>query len=236
MNRGWKHEGWRHSLAARGVRTYRKYKERLPGGLSSGMSPKNFDPVQLDKGEKVELEHTSDKAIAREISQDHLAENPNYYKELEKIESKDPGLVAKANGVPIYAKRLESGYVYPITPHDAKKVLEKQGEHTKGIKAVKFVMPKDAMQKDAYAQYVRSKREILIFAQKKKGDKISGEEAGRLRELIKSYVVPHEVGHHVSLYRMKKTDTNLNVAEARADAHAAGMGVMDRDVEMFVKR
>ena len=39
---------------------------------------------QLLKGIPVELEHTSDDKIAREIALDHLGENPNYYSELAK--------------------------------------------------------------------------------------------------------------------------------------------------------
>jgi 5'(3')-deoxyribonucleotidase len=41
---------------------------------------------QLDKGIEVEMEHTSDKAVAREIALDHLKEKLDYYKRLEKVE------------------------------------------------------------------------------------------------------------------------------------------------------
>lgn len=41
---------------------------------------------QLAKGIKAELEHTSDKKVAREIALDHLLELPNYYDKLEKME------------------------------------------------------------------------------------------------------------------------------------------------------
>jgi hypothetical protein len=41
---------------------------------------------QVAKGIKVELEHTSDKAIAHEIAMDHVFEDPKYYSKLEKIE------------------------------------------------------------------------------------------------------------------------------------------------------
>lgn len=44
---------------------------------------------QLDKGIKVEMEHTKDKSKAKEIAMDHLWEHPNYYDKLEKIESKE---------------------------------------------------------------------------------------------------------------------------------------------------
>ena len=53
-------------------------KELIPGGLASKTNRK-FDPEQLQKGIKVEMEHTTDPRIAREIATDHLTENPQYY-------------------------------------------------------------------------------------------------------------------------------------------------------------
>ena len=53
--------------------------EKIPGGLSSGKNPEDFDHQALSEGTKVELEHTSDPAIAQEIAMDHLTEDPNYY-------------------------------------------------------------------------------------------------------------------------------------------------------------
>lgn len=63
-------------------------KEHIPGGLSSGKSPKDFDLEQLAAGISVELEHTNDRAVAQEIAMDHLSEDPNYYRKLKKVESK----------------------------------------------------------------------------------------------------------------------------------------------------
>jgi hypothetical protein len=41
---------------------------------------------ELTKGIKVELEHTKDKTIAKDIAMDHLSEIPDYYTRLEKLE------------------------------------------------------------------------------------------------------------------------------------------------------
>ena len=49
------------------------------------MTVKALKPA-LDKGIKVEFEHTSDRAVAKEIALDHLAEDPEYYDKLEKVE------------------------------------------------------------------------------------------------------------------------------------------------------
>ena len=41
---------------------------------------------QLVKGIKVEMEHSDDIKIAKKIALDHLAEDPNYYTKLKRIE------------------------------------------------------------------------------------------------------------------------------------------------------
>jgi len=61
-------------------------REKIPGGLSSGKDPSDFDIHALAKGVKVELEHTTDKSIATEIAMDHLTEDPHYYNKLRKME------------------------------------------------------------------------------------------------------------------------------------------------------
>ncbi len=63
-----------------------KYKDKIPGGLADKKKPEDFDQVQLNKGIKVELEHTSNEEMAREIAMDHLMEDKNYYTKLEKVE------------------------------------------------------------------------------------------------------------------------------------------------------
>lgn len=62
--------------------------DKIPGGLADKKNPKDFDPVQLAKGMKVESEHTSDSNIAKEIAMDHLTEDKDYYIKLKKIEKK----------------------------------------------------------------------------------------------------------------------------------------------------
>lgn len=43
---------------------------------------------QLKKGIAVEKEHTTSEKVAREIALDHLAELPDYYDRLKKVEEK----------------------------------------------------------------------------------------------------------------------------------------------------
>ena len=52
----------------------------------------NYDVEKLKRGIEVELEHTNYRAIATIIAKHHLAEDPNYYEKLAKIEgNKAPG-------------------------------------------------------------------------------------------------------------------------------------------------
>lgn len=65
-----------------------RYRERLKGGRATGRRPSDFDPEQLATGTEVEMEHTGHWEVAREIAMDHLAEYPDYYRELAKMERK----------------------------------------------------------------------------------------------------------------------------------------------------
>jgi hypothetical protein len=62
--------------------------DKIPGGLADKGPPKDLDPKQLEMGLKVEMEHTGDKNVAREIALDHLTEDPQYYSKLKVMESK----------------------------------------------------------------------------------------------------------------------------------------------------
>jgi len=66
---------------------YKKAKG-VPGGLADEKKDTDFDSKQLDMGINVELEHTSDKELSKDIAKDHLEEFPNYYTELKKMEDK----------------------------------------------------------------------------------------------------------------------------------------------------
>lgn len=46
-----------------------------------------YDPAQMKIGIKIEMEHTTDTDLAEKISKDHLAEFPDYYTRLEKLEA-----------------------------------------------------------------------------------------------------------------------------------------------------
>jgi tRNA nucleotidyltransferase/poly(A) polymerase len=63
-------------------------KDKIPGGLGDNVPFSDFSPKKIEKGKKIELEHTDDPEIAKEIAKDHLVEDINYYEKLEKMEKK----------------------------------------------------------------------------------------------------------------------------------------------------
>lgn len=59
-------------------------KQKIKGGKGDKLNPKDVDLTQLKMGIKVEMEHTKDTSLAKEIALDHLAEDPKYYSKLKK--------------------------------------------------------------------------------------------------------------------------------------------------------
>jgi hypothetical protein len=59
-----------------------------PGGRAEekGVTRDDFPKATIDKGIKVELEHTKDRGLAEKIVLDHLAESPKYYDALAEME------------------------------------------------------------------------------------------------------------------------------------------------------
>lgn len=68
------------------LRRRRGIPDVIPGGLADNIPSSAFSRRSLDQGKRVELEHTSSPAIAEEIAKDHLAEDPDYYPKLQKME------------------------------------------------------------------------------------------------------------------------------------------------------
>ena len=69
------------------LKSIMEQKDIIPGGLADNAPDSEFDEDQLEIGTKAEMEHTSDKTMAKEIAKDHLKEDPKYYTKLERMES-----------------------------------------------------------------------------------------------------------------------------------------------------
>ena len=104
----------------------------MPGGKADNMRPEEFDQEQLAIGTQHELEHTEDFELAREIAMDHLAEDPDYYKED----------VSKSN-LPMNDKEELDPSKNP--PKD--NVLDKEAlsDHIKSIKAHRKLIPGETL-------------------------------------------------------------------------------------------
>ena len=61
-------------------------KPEIPVGKHNDWPDSKFDPKELAMGIEVEKEHTDDTSITKLIAKDHLAEIPDYYTRLKKME------------------------------------------------------------------------------------------------------------------------------------------------------
>lgn len=66
---------------------HRSSDDIVPGGLADQKTDKDFSAKALRQGVKVEMEHTNQKPLAKEIAKDHLVEDESYYDKLKKMES-----------------------------------------------------------------------------------------------------------------------------------------------------
>jgi hypothetical protein len=73
-------------VAGQIIFTAEKAIKHLPGSKHWKDPDSDFDSDSLAQGQKVEMEHTTDSALAKTIAKDHLKEDPNYYKKLKKVE------------------------------------------------------------------------------------------------------------------------------------------------------
>jgi hypothetical protein len=55
---------------------------KLSGGIGDKSVPNTINPVELSTGIQIEMEHTNDPDVAKEIAMDHLTEDPEYYSKL----------------------------------------------------------------------------------------------------------------------------------------------------------
>ena len=70
--------------------------EHIEGGRAEGQPDSRYDPNQLAIGTKIEMEHTNDREIAKEIAKDHLEEIPDYYTRLNAMEREARGFTTEA--------------------------------------------------------------------------------------------------------------------------------------------
>lgn len=64
-----------------------KIAKGVPGGIADNKPDSSFNQKELNDGAAIELEHTNDRELSKDIAKDHLEEFSNYYTELEKMEN-----------------------------------------------------------------------------------------------------------------------------------------------------
>jgi len=69
----------------KGTMTFRNWTDSL-NEIQTPANEKDVDPKELSMGIKVEMEHTDDKAKAKIIALQHLAEDPKYYTKLKSLD------------------------------------------------------------------------------------------------------------------------------------------------------
>jgi hypothetical protein len=85
-----------------------------------GISAQDVDSKQLEKGKRIEMEHTNDASLAEKIALDHLAEIPDYYDRLERMEKE----ATAAKDAPEEPKKKET----PEEPEEKAPVDDKEPE------------------------------------------------------------------------------------------------------------
>ena len=134
--------------------------DKIKGGLADGKNDKDFDPKQIEKGIKVEMEHTDDKELAKEIAKDHLMENSKYYDHLEKMEEK----MDKEDSEPEIFKKYPQ---FKNLIHDA---LSLRGGFIDVPAVLDLILDSKAAQKDnlKFSQQEREELRSYIKQQKEK--------------------------------------------------------------------
>ena len=74
------------STKHKGIPEKVKEEDYIKGGLADKHNESEFDQEELKKGIEVEMEHTDNENMAKEIAMDHLTEFPKYYSALMKME------------------------------------------------------------------------------------------------------------------------------------------------------
>lgn len=102
--------------------TSKAAEDLLPGGAADNMPDSAFPADKLQEGVKHEREHTRNPEIAKEIAEDHLSEEPDYYEEHKDDDKK----VEKTSAGSVYLNQLWRNFDLrqPITYDHSKPVFE----------------------------------------------------------------------------------------------------------------
>lgn len=104
--------------------------DQIEGGYSEGITSEHYDPEQLEKGTKVEMEHTNDPTKAKEIAKDHLKEFPQYYDHLDRMEK---GVEKSEKAKEKSEKKMKA--IDKLNISDAQKIRLKKQAHNRYLES-----------------------------------------------------------------------------------------------------
>ncbi len=177
-------------------------KDLIPGGLAD-KTKSNFDPEQLRKGISIEMEHTTSQAVAREIAQDHLSEDPKYYDHLEEMEKKYSKAYVFAS---LYLNHIKFSQDQTNTPNItiqpgrpetncALDILKKwKPDYFVGVKEI-VVGPSPNY---GYVESGPDKDPTVIYINADRIVNESGQQSGKAAAIATARVIAHEKGHVAS--------------------------------------
>jgi len=135
----------------------------VPGGLAKGLSLNDIAEkhgvsvdmmvAEFKKGIAVEMEHTTDREVAKEITLDHLFEDPKYYDKLKKVEE-----YVDKKGVEHVAAALPQTEEEPV--NEGSVLNEKQFKGLDGIPSNKSL---DKISKDQKLKIIKAPGNIIDF-------------------------------------------------------------------------
>ncbi|MCK9596295.1 hypothetical protein M0R19_03885 [Candidatus Pacearchaeota archaeon] len=126
--------------------------DKIEGGKADNEPDENFDQDQLEKGIKIEREHTDDPEIATEITKDHLKEFDDYYdrlidmeKEAKKEKLNEEGNLSSLTD-PVENESELNNEKQQETTNFTIKVPEEEGNYnntqiSKGVELLKKIFP-----------------------------------------------------------------------------------------------
>jgi inorganic pyrophosphatase-like protein/uncharacterized protein DUF5661 len=145
-----------------------------PGGLADTKKPGDFNPKSLMDGLRVELEHTNNRRLAREIASDHLTEDPQYYKKLQRMEKEAEDYGTNGAGFKLQGKTAVRGIPVDI---ENQKGSVREGKNEDGSTwRTKFKLPygyirgtkgADGEEVDAYVGPDKKSDTAFVVRQKK---------------------------------------------------------------------
>lgn len=185
--------------------------DMIPGGKGDKAKPSDFDPEQLKMGIEVEMEHTKDRRLAREIAMDHLSEDPRYYTKLKKVHKEHASMRSNMHSFEELLEMMSSVNAWltegaappPFKAADRQAAGMPALQGRSGAKAVPPPIPAAAMRKKEPSADTKA---ALADVKKASGAAAPGKTTG-----------PKLLGH-----RVKSSGEKVAIVDKTPDSHGTG--------------